>query len=68
MPWWHPRTPHQTDDAIAKHIAAEVKAGRIPLALAQMYEKALRDEADGKSTVMRNPQIKMRPPKRPSWG
>jgi hypothetical protein len=67
MPWW-PFTPHRSDDEIAKYVAAEVKAGRIPLELARGCEQALRDEADGKCLVMRNPRIKKRPPKRPSWG
>jgi hypothetical protein len=34
-----------------------------------MFEKALRDEQAGKGTVMRNPQVKPRPPRKPtgSW-
>jgi hypothetical protein len=67
MSWWHPYTPHRTDDKIAAYVTAEVKAGRIPLELAQRVEQVLRDEADGKTTVMRDPKIRPRPPKKPSW-
>ena len=67
MAWWHPFTPRRTDDEIAKHIKAEVKAGRIPLHLAHLYEKAWRDEADGRCTIMRRPHIVKRPPRKPSW-
>jgi hypothetical protein len=66
MSWWHPFLPDRSDDEIAKHITAEVEAGRIPLAMAQACEKALRDEADGKCTVMRDPKIVRKFPK-PRW-
>jgi hypothetical protein len=49
-------------------VVAEVEAGRIPAALAPMCEKALRDEADGKCVVMRDPKLKRSFPKGPSWG
>jgi hypothetical protein len=67
MPWWHPWRPERSDDEIAKHIKAEVKAGRIPLALAHLYEKAWRDEADGKATIMRDPKIVRKFPKPRDW-
>ena len=64
MPWW-PFTSHRTDDQIAAYVTAEVEAGRIPLHLAHACERALRDEADGKGHVMRNPGIKPKPPRAP---
>ena len=44
-----------------------VNKGEIKPELAEMFERALRDEQDGKSIVMRDPGIRPRPPKRPSW-
>jgi len=41
--------------------------GRIKPEVARWVEKALRDEADGKATIMRDPKIRPRPPKKPSW-
>ena len=67
MPWL-PTTPQRTDAEIAAYVVAEVEAGRIPAALAPMCEKALRDEADGKCVVMRDPKLKRSFPKGPSWG
>jgi hypothetical protein len=66
MPWW-PFTRWRSDDEIARYVTAEVEAGRIPLHLARACEQALRDEADGKCVVMRDPKIKPRPPRKPSW-
>jgi hypothetical protein len=68
MSWWHPFTPQRSDDEIAAHVAAMVNAGKIKPELAPMIERVLRDEADGKSTVMRDPMIRPKPPRRPSWG
>jgi len=45
-----------------------VERGEIPAALAGMFERALRDEQAGKAIVMRDPGVRPRPPKRPSWG
>ena len=67
MSWWHPFTPHRSDDEIAAYVVKEVAAGRIPPALAQACERALRDEAAGKAIVMRDPKIKPRMPRKPSW-
>ena len=40
---------------------------RIKPELAHMFERALRDEADGKSIVMREPRIVRKFPKGPSY-
>ena len=66
MRWW-PFTPHRTDDEIAAYVAAEVKAGRVAPGFAQTLERMLREEADGKCVIMRDPKVKPRPPRRPSW-
>jgi hypothetical protein len=66
MVWW-PYIPWRSDDEIAKYVAAEVKAGRIPPGIAQGCEAALRAEADGHAIVMSDPKIKKRPPRKPSW-
>jgi hypothetical protein len=44
-----------------------VSKGEIKAAHAHMYERVLRDEAAGRSTIMRDPKIKPKPPRRPSW-
>ena len=64
MSWWR-LISWRTDDEIASYVAAEVKAGRITPEWGPWLEKALRDEADGKCTIMRSPKIKPRPPKAP---
>ncbi len=65
--WW-PSTPrNRTDADIAGYVAAEVEAGRVSLARAQHLERALRDEADGKVVIMRDPKIKPKMPRRPSY-
>ena len=66
MPWW-PFTPHRSDDEIAKYVTVEVEAGRVSLEWAPKLERILRDEADGKCVVMRDPKIKRRLPRKPSW-
>jgi hypothetical protein len=43
-----------------------VNAGEIKPELAQMFERALRDEAAGKVIIMRDPGIRPRPPRKPS--
>lgn len=48
MRWWWPIPPRRTDDEITARIAAMVATGQIRAEYAAMYEKALRDEADGK--------------------
>jgi hypothetical protein len=68
VPWWRPFTKPRSDYEIAERVAAEVAAGRIAPTLAPMFEKALRDEQAGKAIVMRDPGVRPRPPKRPSWG
>ena len=35
--------------------------------LEQLRQRALQDERDGKCVVMRNPGVKPKPPRRPSW-
>ena len=65
--WWWPTPTPRSDAAIVKRVAAMVNKGEIKPEHAEMFERALRDEQDGKSIVMRNPQIKPRPPRRPSW-
>lgn len=65
--WWWPFAPDRTDDEIATYVAAEVAAGRVKPDFAQRLERILRDEADGKCVVMRDPKIRPRPPRRPSW-
>ena len=67
MSWWRPLPLKRSDDEIAARIVAMVNAGEIKPELAEMYERALRSEADGSSMVMRNPGIRPRPPKKPSW-
>ena len=67
MPWT-PIVKHRTDAEIADYVTAEVEAGRVPLEQARRLEQTLRDESDGKLIVMRDPQIKRRPPRKPSWG
>ena len=67
MSWWRPSAPLRSDDEIAARVAAMVAAGEIKPELAQMYEKALRAEADGKGHIMRDPRIRPKPPRRPSW-
>ena len=62
-----PIRTHAHDDEITLRIAAEVAAGRIAPALAHMYERALRDEQAGKATIMRDPGVRPKPPRRPSW-
>jgi hypothetical protein len=66
MPWL-PTTPPRTDEEIAAYVTAEVEAGRVPLERAQALERLLRDEADGKCVVMRDPKIRPKPPRKPSW-
>ena len=44
-----------------------VNKGEIKPEQAEIFERALRDEQDGKSIVMRNPHIKPKPPRKPSW-
>jgi hypothetical protein len=66
--WWRFRAPERSDDEIRQHIIQMVEAGEIRADQAVMFERALRSEADGKSTIMRNPQIKPKPPRRPRWG
>ena len=44
-----------------------VNKGEIKPEQAEMFERALRDEQDGKSIVMRDPGVRPRPPRRPSW-
>ena len=68
MAWWRFLAPPRTDDEIAARIVAMVERGEIPAALAGMFERALRDEQAGKAIVMRDPGVRPRPPKRPSWG
>ena len=53
MHWWWPSPPQRTDDEISLRVAALVNAGEIKPDLATAYERALRDEAAGKSIVMR---------------
>ena len=67
MSWWRVLPP-RTDDEITERVTAMVRAGEIKPELAPMFERALRDEQAGKAIVMRNPGVRPRPPKRPSWG
>ena len=62
-----PTPPQRSDDEIAHRVATMVAKGEIKPELAPMFEKALRSEADGRSVVMRNPGVKPKPPRRPSW-
>jgi hypothetical protein len=64
---WFWDAPVRSDDEIAAIVVAAVKSGAIKPELAHMYASALQDEADGKSIVMRDPGIRPRPPKKPSW-
>ena len=68
MRWWWPTPPQRSDDEISIRVATMVNTGAIKPALAAMFEKALRDEAAGKSIVMRDPGVRPRLPKKPSWG
>jgi hypothetical protein len=65
MSWWRSLIPQRTDDEISQHIAREVLRGAIKPELAPHYEKALRDELDGRAIVMRDPGVRPRPPSRP---
>jgi hypothetical protein len=65
MSWWRFFVPARTDDEIAAYVIAEVEAGRIPRELAPACERALRDEAAGKCTIMRKPKIVKRLPRNP---
>jgi hypothetical protein len=65
MAWWHSFIPWRSDDEIAAYVIAEVAAGRIPRELAPACERALRDEAAGKCTIMRTPKIVRRLPRSP---
>ena len=67
MRWWWPTPPQRTDDEITARINTMVSTGQIRADQAPMYERALRDEVDGKAIVMRDPGIRPRPPRRPSW-
>jgi hypothetical protein len=65
--WWWPFVPQRTDDEIATRIATMVDAGEISPELAHLYERALRDEQAGRCIVMRDPKIRPKPPRKPSW-
>jgi hypothetical protein len=65
--WWRPFRPDYADDEIAFRVARMVSTGEIKPEQARWIEKALRDEQAGKCVVMRNPGIKPRPPRKPSW-
>lgn len=52
MSWWGRFVKWQSDDEIAKRIAAMVATGEIKGEYAHMYEKALRDEQAGKCITM----------------
>ena len=67
MRWWWPSPPQRSDDEISLRVAKMVIAGEIRAEFAAMYERALRDEAAGKSVVMRDPGVRPRPPRRTSW-
>lgn len=67
MHWWWPAPPQRTDDEISIRVAKMVNAGEIKPELAQMFERALRDEVAGKAIIMRDPGIRPRPPRKPSW-
>ncbi|MET4514310.1 hypothetical protein [Bradyrhizobium sp. I1.7.5] len=67
MSWWWPRAPHRTDDEITAYVDREVKEGRVAAANAQRLEQLLRDEADGKAYIPRDPQNKPKLPRTPSW-
>jgi hypothetical protein len=55
----------RSDDEITAYVATKVETGRITPEWAPLLERALREEAAGKCVIMRNPQIKPRPPKAP---
>ena len=67
MRWWWPSPPQRSDAEISIRVAKMVNAGEIKPELAQMFERALRDEAAGKVIIMRDPGIRPRPPRKPSW-
>lgn len=52
MAWWHRFISERTDDEITARIAAMVKRGEIQPHMAVHYERALRDEAEGRSITM----------------
>ena len=67
MRWWWPTPPRRSDDEISLRVAKMVTTGEIKPDLAPMFEKILRDERDGRAIVMRDPGIRPRPPRKPSW-
>jgi hypothetical protein len=67
MRWWWPSPPQRSDDEISLRVAMMVNTGAIKPELALMYERVLRDEAAGKSSVMRDPGVRPHLPRRPSW-
>jgi hypothetical protein len=62
-----PSPPQRTNQEIIDLVAVGVAAGRIKPELAHLYERALQDEAEGRGTIMRDPQVRRCPPRRPSW-
>jgi hypothetical protein len=70
MAWWHRFVLHNSDAEIRERAASMVATGEIKPELAPMYERVLRDEADGKAITMNSLARSVprpRPPKRPSW-
>jgi len=65
MSWLRVLTPWRTDDEISAYVIAEVEAGRIKREYAPFLERSLRDEAAGRCVIMRNPNVKPRPPRSP---
>ena len=62
MRWWWPSAHERSDREIAERVAEMVRTGQIKPALAHLFERALRDERDGRSIIMREP-----PRPRPKW-
>jgi hypothetical protein len=53
-----PSVPWRSDSEISKYVVDEVAAGRVKLENTQALEQALRDEADGRTIIMRDPGIR----------
>jgi hypothetical protein len=63
--WWSPSPPRRSDDEIVARVNAMVASGKIQPGMAQMFERALRDVADGKAVDMVDLMRSVLPPKFP---
>jgi hypothetical protein len=60
-----PEPREEDPDRIASYVRAEVRAGRVAPENAARLERALHDEAAGKTIIMRKPHIVRRLPRSP---